>query len=168
MPKKILTIVALLVLVLIATGFALYIQNVKSAEKQNSAEMERRRSLPDTTEKTSSVDEQKSTASTVPGTYVDYTDSIIDETPGTKVLFFHAPWCPQCRSIDADIKAQELLPDNTTIIKVDYDSHQDLRQKYGVTLQTTFVMVDDDGQLVKKYVAYSKPTYASVEENLLK
>lgn len=108
----------------------------------------------------------QSSSNSSDGAYVTYSSSVIANTDGTKVLFFHAPWCPQCRAIEADI-IPENIPANTTIIKVDYDSNQALRQKYGVTLQTTFVRVDDDGNLVAKYVAYDEPTFASVKENIL-
>ncbi len=101
------------------------------------------------------------------GTYVDYTSSTIASTKGTKLLFFHAPWCPQCRSIEADIK-QNGLPDGVTVIKVDYDTNQSLRQKYGVTIQTTFVKVDDTGNKVDSYVAYEEPWFSSVQRELLK
>lgn len=101
------------------------------------------------------------------GKYQEYAEAAIASTPGTKILFFHAPWCPQCRDLEADIKNQQ-LPSDLTIFKVDYDTNQALRQKYGVTLQTTLVKVDDSGNLVEKYVAYSDPTFASVEENLLR
>jgi thiol-disulfide isomerase/thioredoxin len=100
------------------------------------------------------------------GSYIDYSESAIASTKDTKILFFYAPWCPQCRAIEADIKKLG-VPAGVTIIKVDYDSNQALRQKYGVTIQTTLVRVDDDGNLVKKYVAYQEPTLASVKENLL-
>ncbi len=59
------------------------------------------------------------------------------------------------------------MPDGFTIIKVDYDSNQDLRQKYGVTLQTTFVKVDADGNGTGKYVAYEEPTFEAVKRNFL-
>ncbi len=68
--------------------------------------------------------------------------------------------------LDASISKAE-LPDDTTIFKVDYDSNQDLRKKYGVTLQTTIVKVDADGNLVDKYVAYNEPSFEAVKENLL-
>jgi thiol-disulfide isomerase/thioredoxin len=100
------------------------------------------------------------------GTYVDYQEDIIAKTKGTKLLFFHAPWCPQCRMLDADIK-QKGVPEGVAIIKVDYDTSQKLRQKYGVTLQTTIVRVDDNGELVKKYVAYDEPSLSAVAKNLL-
>ena len=100
------------------------------------------------------------------GAYIDYTDSAIAQAPGTKLLFFHAPWCPQCRDLDADIKNSG-VPKGVVIIKVDYDSNQALRKKYGVTIQTTLVRVDDQGNLVEKYVAYDEPTVAAVTRELL-
>lgn len=101
------------------------------------------------------------TPAAIKGTYIEYSDGIIASTKGEKLLFFHAPWCPQCRAIEADIKDGG-VPDNTTIIKVDYDSSQGLRQKYGVTIQTTIIRVDDSGNPLKKFVAYDEPTLASV------
>lgn len=101
-----------------------------------------------------------------PGGYVEYNDDVIASTAGKKVLFFHAPWCSQCRSIEAGIKEQG-VPAGLTIIKVDYDSHQDLRQKYGVKLQTAFVKVDDSGNKTDLYVAYEEPTFDSVKRNFL-
>ena len=107
-----------------------------------------------------------SSAPAAAGKYVDYSASTIASTAGTKILFFHAPWCPQCKALDASIKSGP-IPENTTIIKVDYDSSQALKQKYGVTTQTTLVLVDDSGNLVKKYVAYSTPSLDALIANLL-
>lgn len=103
---------------------------------------------------------------TTPGSYKTYSESDVATTKGTKVLFFHAQWCPQCRQLDAEITAGP-LPDNVTIFKVNYDTSQALRQKYGVTLQTTFVKIDDAGNLVQKYVAYDEPTLVALVKNIL-
>lgn len=92
-----------------------------------------------------------------PGQYIDYYDGAIDETPGLKVLFFHASWCPKCRALDEDITANT-VPDGMTIFKVDFDTELDLRQTYGVTLQTTIVYVDDDGDVLAKGVLYNDTT----------
>ena len=100
------------------------------------------------------------------GSYVEYSSSLLDSTKGTKILFFHAPWCPQCRALDNDLQTAS-LPAKVTIFKTDYDTHQDLRRKYGVTLQTTFVAVDDHGKLIKKYVAYDEPTYRALDKNFI-
>ena len=95
------------------------------------------------------------------GAYLDYTDGAIEATAGPKVLFFHASWCPQCRQLDEQLKA-EGAPDGLTVFKVDYDSRTDLRQKYGVTLQTTVVFVDDQGELISSAVLYDDPSIESL------
>lgn len=106
---------------------------------------------------TPATDEPTTTA----GAYVDYSDGAIVATPGPKVLFFHASWCPQCRALDEDLRARG-VPDGLTVFKVDYDSRTDLRQKYGVTIQTTVVFVDDSGELISRSVLYDDPSVASL------
>ncbi|BDZ54622.1 thioredoxin [Agromyces marinus] len=95
------------------------------------------------------------------GAYLDYTDGAIEATAGPKALFFHASWCPKCRALDEDLKAQG-APDGLTVFKVDYDSRTDLRQEYGVTLQTTIVFVDDAGEMISSTVLYDDPSVESL------
>ena len=95
------------------------------------------------------------------GAYVDYADGVIEQTAGAKVLFFHAPWCPQCRKLDEELLSAG-APEGLTIFKVDYDSRSDLRQRYGVTLQTTVVFVDDTGAPISSTVLYDDPSIASL------
>ena len=77
------------------------------------------------------------------------------------ILFFRASWCPTCRVVDADIKANlSKIPENLTILDVDYDNSTALKQKYGVTYQHTFVQVDASGTLIKKWSA--SPTLAAI------
>lgn len=102
----------------------------------------------------------------VAGAYIDYREGILAETSGSRTLFFHAPWCPQCRSIEQGIKADG-VPAGWTVIKVDYDSNQELRKKYGVTQQTTFVKIDGDGEKTASYIAYENPRFAAVRDNFL-
>ncbi|WP_281886828.1 thioredoxin family protein [Agromyces rhizosphaerae] len=98
-------------------------------------------------------------AAVSPGAYVEYSPAALEAAEGEKVLFFHATWCPQCRALEADIQGSG-VPDGVTVLKVDYDSNQDLRAKYGVTLQTTLVHVDESGELIDRYVAYEQPVLA--------
>jgi len=42
-----------------------------------------------------------------------------------------------------------------------------LRQKYGVTIQTTIIRLDAEGNVAKKYVAYDDPTLTNVIANAL-
>jgi thiol-disulfide isomerase/thioredoxin len=59
------------------------------------------------------------------------------------VLFFNAAWCPSCRSTDGEINQNlSKIPSDLLILGVDYDSAKDLKVKYGVTSQHTFVLVD--------------------------
>ncbi len=68
------------------------------------------------------------------------------------VLFFRASWCPSCKAVDGDIKASlGEIPASLTILDVNYDDATALKQKYGVTYQHTFVQVDAQGNLLKKW-----------------
>lgn len=98
--------------------------------------------------------------------YVEYSDDAIAQAEGRVLLFFHATWCSQCRSIEDDI-LQDGVPEGLTIIKVDFDTRQDLRQQYGVTLQTTFVEVDAEGTELQKHVAYDDPYLDAVVAAML-
>lgn len=73
-----------------------------------------------------------------------------------RVYFFHAAWCPICRGIDSELQSEmSKIPAGVTIIKTDFDSATDLRQKYGVTTQYSFVQVDGDGNETAQWSANS-------------
>ncbi|MBG6056408.1 thiol-disulfide isomerase/thioredoxin [Salinibacterium sp. CAN_S4] len=105
-------------------------------------------------------------ASEAEGAYVDYSPTAIADATGDTVLFFHAPWCPSCRSLETDILSSG-VPAGVTVIKVDYDTNQDLRQKYGVTVQTTFVKVDPAGEGLGNFVPAEDLRLAAVVDALL-
>lgn len=124
---------------------------------------------PQSPSNSSSQSSQTSSSGSAPSSdssYQQYSESALASTDGTKILFFHANWCPQCKKLEADIK-QTAIPAGVTVFEVDYDNSQALKQKYGVTLQTTLVRVDDNGELVSKYVAYNDPSWDAVANNLL-
>ena len=83
-------------------------------------------------------------------------------------LYFHAEWCPECRALEADIKANlSDIPAGVIILKIEYDDHQDLRQRYQVLSQTTVVLVDAQGEKVQEVLAVgSKNNLAGVIEAL--
>ncbi len=87
------------------------------------------------------------------GTYAAYSaDTLAVAQKGKTVLFFHAGWCPTCRSADSDITAgAATIPAGVTILKTDYDKEVALKQKYGVTTQHTFVEVGAKGVLIQKW-----------------
>ncbi len=96
------------------------------------------------------------------GLYAPYEASkLVMANNGDVVLFFKASWCPSCRALDSNIKANlATLPADLTILEVDYDTAIDLRQQYGVTTQHTLVQVDAEGILIKKWSGGS--TVASI------
>ncbi len=84
--------------------------------------------------------------------YTNYSASEVESAlaSGKKVvLFFHAPWCPSCKSADTNLSEETLLSD-TIVFKTDYDSNVELKKKYGVTYQHTFVSLKSDGSLMQK------------------
>ena len=101
------------------------------------------------------------------GKYLAYSQDSFEKAEGDRVIFFHAPWCPQCRELDGDFTAAG-APDGYTVFKADFDSETSLKQKYGVTQQTTLVKVDKNGDLKDKYVAYDEPNLAAVKRDFLK
>lgn len=71
---------------------------------------------------------------------------------GKPVIFFHAVWCPTCQAAEADFRANfDKVPENVTILKTDYDTSKELKQKYNVVYQDTFVQVDNQGKEVTKW-----------------
>jgi len=87
-------------------------------------------------------------------TLADYNANPDQYANQTKVHFFHADWCPTCRGIESEINADiSRIPDNVVFIKTDFDDEVELKQKYGVTVQTTFVQIDNDGTEVNQWTA---------------
>lgn len=94
------------------------------------------------------------------GIYEDYSPEKLASNENI-VLFFKASWCPSCKAVDSDIVSHlESIPNDLTILKVDYDNSAELKKKYGVTSQHTFVQVDKDGNLIKKWLG--SPTLAKL------
>lgn len=81
------------------------------------------------------------------GAYVEYAAYQAD--PGayadtSVVLFFHAPWCPDCKRTHESLTSAG-VPAGLTVVKVDYDSQTDLKKQYKITHQHTFVSIDSSG-----------------------
>lgn len=86
-----------------------------------------------------------------PAKYTAYADDVLMDGE-TKLLFFHASWCPACKKANTDLEAiygGSTAPMKSTY-KVDYDTSAELKAKYGVTSQHTFVLVDGQGNELKK------------------
>lgn len=89
-------------------------------------------------------------------TYDQYQASKDKYADSKVVLFFNAKWCPACRAINEALTSDPgKIPTKTTVVSVDYDQHTDLRQRYGVTTQHTFVQIDTNGEETRQWVSTS-------------
>lgn len=168
MNKKTLTALIIAVVVVVGGGisFALVQNNNDKKVAENAAMMKKDEEANMAKEKDETADESmskedaamekaKEGAAMSKGTYTGYDAAkLANAEHGKVVLNFSAPWCPICREADKNFKASA-TPDGLTLLKVDYDSSTDLKKKYGVTYQHTFVQVDKDGKLLKKWTATS-------------
>ncbi len=89
----------------------------------------------------------------VKGVYEDFfPEKISWAKDGKVILFFKASWCSTCQEVDSDIQAHlGQIPSKLFIFKIDYNNSTELKKKYGVTYQHTFVQVDANGTLIKKW-----------------
>jgi thioredoxin 1 len=69
---------------------------------------------------------------------------------GPAILYFHAEWCPTCRATMVSFRGRwpEIQP-GITLVLADYDSEAELKTKYGVTYQNSYVQVGRDGEKVQ-------------------
>ena len=89
-------------------------------------------------------------------TYDQYQASKDKYADSKVVLFFNAKWCPDCWAINEALTSDPgKIPAKTTVVSVDYDQHTDLRQRYGVTTQHTFVQIDTNGEKTRQWVSTS-------------
>jgi thiol-disulfide isomerase/thioredoxin len=75
-------------------------------------------------------------------------DAMETALSGPAVLFFYAEWCPACRSALNDIDANIDQLGNVTVIIVNYDTEKELKVKYGIFYQHTFVQINSAGEKV--------------------
>lgn len=82
------------------------------------------------------------------------------------VLFFNASWCSTCKKARDNFESSlSEIPEDVTIVVVDFDDSTELKQKYGVTLQHTFIQVDSAGEQLAKWSGST--TIAGILENII-
>jgi thiol:disulfide interchange protein len=69
------------------------------------------------------------------------------------VLYFWAPWCVSCTTLDQDILDHKVqVPPDVTLLRVPYDTAHDLKQKYQIITQHSFVRLDDHDNSLGSWV----------------
>lgn len=105
---------------------------------------------------TESVSEKAAEKTKSAGQYISYEDYQKDkDTLGDRIVYyFNAPWCPSCQVMNqALLDNEETIPDGVSIVSVDFDTYTDLRKDLGVTMQDTFVELDDTGKVKMMFAA---------------
>lgn len=83
--------------------------------------------------------------------YIEYSENAVKNASWNIVLFFHANWCPTCKAFEKQVLSEN-IPEWLTILKVDYDNSDDLKKKYSVLTQTTFVQIDSNWNMIKRWI----------------
>lgn len=92
--------------------------------------------------------------STMMGPLSDFTDmdnAMMQAEEKPTVLFFHASWCPSCKSARKDFEENLSRLEGVNLLVVDYDDSKELQKKYGVTYQHTFVQISPSGEALAKW-----------------
>lgn len=113
------------------------------SEKENTPEQE-------VMEKT---DDSKMMDKNAKSRYVAYSKTAYEAAKNKKrVLFFHAKWCPTCRAANTEFETNlDKIPSDVVLFKTDYDTSSNLKTKYSITYQHTFVQVDALGKQLAKW-----------------
>lgn len=100
---------------------------------------------------------EKEVMATQNGVYVGYNEGVIGNGQ-VSVLFFRASWCGECKESDEDLTDwYSRGGDNfLNVYEVDYDTSTELKQRYGVTYQHTFVKIDGQGNALEVIQGPSK------------
>ena len=91
--------------------------------------------------------------------YVEHSQNALESARSKRrVLFFYANWCPTCRPVDSEIRSRlSDIPEDVVVIRVNYNDNETdqneeaLAEKYGVTYQHTFVIIDENDNEIKKW-----------------
>lgn len=149
--QKIIAASVVSVLLLAGAAYALLIEEPTTTETSQQTS-----STPQKAESTNSTESTETNNMQAAGRYATYTEEAIkDPAYDTTIVFFFAPWCPECRAYKQAIQAEQIL-EKVQILEADFDSSTELKKRYGVTLQTTFVRVNTTGELQKKWVGYGE------------
>lgn len=101
------------------------------------------------------LDAGSSTEADRPGSYLTIQDfeRSTEKYLGSKiVLFFNANWCSTCKIARDNIESNlDSIPSKLVIVVVDFDKETELRKRYGVTIQHTFIQIDENRNPLAKW-----------------
>jgi thiol-disulfide isomerase/thioredoxin len=78
--------------------------------------------------------------------FTDLSTARLLAAQGPTVLFFQAAWCPTCQVAMRELQDGAGRLGDVLVIVVDYDRAGELKKRYGVTYQHTWVRIDAGGR----------------------
>jgi hypothetical protein len=97
--------------------------------------------------------------------YETYSSSPEKYSASNVVLFYNAYWCSTCKAARDGFEAGlSDIPEDLTIVLVDFDQNTEMRKKHDVIVQHTFVQIDSTGNELQRW--YGSTTVAEIEEKI--
>lgn len=72
------------------------------------------------------------------------------------ILDFYADWCGPCKTQDPILEQVEEDVDDVVVEKVDVDANQDTANEYQVRSLPTLVLLDDEEDVVTRFVGVTQ------------
>ena len=81
------------------------------------------------------------------------------------VLFYNAYWCSTCKAArDGFESGLGEIPEDLTIVLVDFDENTEMRKKHDVIVQHTFVQIDSAGNELQRW--YGSTLVSEISEKV--
>jgi len=160
--SKNLLIAAVIIIIIAASVTYFYSQNNSSSMSATSDSMMETKTnedkmmndnKPATTEAMMAEDNSDTMMMKDESKYIEYSKEAFDLASDKKrIYFFHATWCPTCKAANTEFTNNlSQIPNDVMLFKTDYDKETDLKKKFKITYQHTFVLVDTNGNELKKW-----------------
>jgi cytochrome oxidase Cu insertion factor (SCO1/SenC/PrrC family) len=82
--------------------------------------------------------------------YISDNSSVENSQTDEKILFFYSESSEKSKEFDAILQSDERPKVYSDIIKVNFDDESAAKENYGIIEANSFVLIDENGTLVKK------------------
>jgi thiol-disulfide isomerase/thioredoxin len=97
--------------------------------------------------------------------YETYSASPEKYSASNVVLFYNAYWCSTCKAArDGFESGLGEIPEDLTIVLVDFDENTEMRKKHDVIVQHTFVQIDSAGKELQRW--YGSTLVSEISEKV--
>lgn len=99
-----------------------------------------------------------------PGIFAAFDQVAFDEAlaDNQKILLgFHADWCHVCKA-NEPIIVSGLENSDVVAFRINYDTAQDLKSQYGVTLQSTYIFLEGEKEVERKTGVLNETSFSEL------